>query len=71
MMEPFPEIRAARSVMRPGITGLWQVRNRSNNTSVLQMIDDDTEYVRRFSLALDLRILLATIPALLTKAGAC
>jgi lipopolysaccharide/colanic/teichoic acid biosynthesis glycosyltransferase len=51
--------------MRPGITGLWQVRARRKNVSALDMADDDREYIRRFSLALDLEIALRTLPLLL------
>jgi exopolysaccharide production protein ExoY len=60
MLDPFPEIRAARCVVRPGITGLWQIRNRVHNTSVMDMLADDSEYIACFNLLLDLRILLAT-----------
>jgi exopolysaccharide production protein ExoY len=65
MLADQPEIRADRSVMRPGITGLWQVRARRKNVSALDMADDDREYIRRFSLALDLEIALRTLPLLL------
>ncbi len=60
MLEPFPEIRDVRCVMRPGITGLWQIRNRANNTSVMDMIDDDADYIAHFSLWLDVKVLLIT-----------
>jgi exopolysaccharide production protein ExoY len=65
MMDQFPELRAARSVMRPGITGLWQVRRRMKNANVLDMIDDDLEYIRTYSFWLDLMILIRTIPRML------
>jgi len=70
MMEPFPEIRAVRSVIRPGLTGLWQTRCRANNTSVMDMIDHDAEYIATFSLWLDLKIILATPGELLRGTGA-
>ncbi|GAC1348787.1 MAG: hypothetical protein NVSMB19_00620 [Vulcanimicrobiaceae bacterium] len=69
MLEDFPEIRAARGIIRPGITGLWQVRNRMKNASVLDMIRDDGEYLTTFDLKLDLKILLATFPRLLAPIG--
>lgn len=43
----------------PGLTGLWQVSGR-NRLSMRQMIALDLEYVARWSLALDLKILLRT-----------
>ncbi len=68
MLEDYPEIRSARGVMRPGISGLWQVRNRMKNASVLDMLADDAEYVATFDLRLDLQILLATLPRLIEPA---
>lgn len=50
----------------PGLTGLWQVSGK-NRTTFNQMIHMDIEYSRRMSLWLDLKILLKTIPALLTQ----
>jgi len=70
MLEPFPEIREVRSIMRPGITGLWQIRNRAHNTSVMTMIADDAEYIAGFSLLLDLEILLLTPWELIRGHGA-
>jgi exopolysaccharide biosynthesis polyprenyl glycosylphosphotransferase len=52
----------------PGITGLWQVSGR-NLLSYRQMCELDVEYVRRWSLLLDLEILLKTIPAVLFNSG--
>jgi lipopolysaccharide/colanic/teichoic acid biosynthesis glycosyltransferase len=53
----------------PGITGLWQVRGRCQVTFEEQ-IRMDIEYVRSQSLWLDLKILLLTIPAVLSGRGA-
>ena len=61
MLADLPEIRQARSVVRPGLSGLWQVRARQKNVSVFDMIDDDLEYIRTFSLWLDFRIALRTL----------
>ena len=49
---------------RPGLTGLWQVSGR-NSLSYNSRIALDRFYVRRWSLWLDLLIVLKTIPALL------
>ena len=61
MLADVPDIRRARSVMRPGLSGLWQVRARAKNVSVFDMIDDDLDYIRNFSLWLDLRIAIRTL----------
>ena len=70
MLDPFDTVRAARCAVRPGITGLWQIRNRINNTHVSQMAADDSEYIREFSFWLDLRILWATPKEVLRGIGA-
>lgn len=53
----------------PGITGLWQVSGRSNVTYE-ERVRLDMHYIRNWSIWLDLRLLLATIPAVLTHRGA-
>jgi lipopolysaccharide/colanic/teichoic acid biosynthesis glycosyltransferase len=64
-----PEWAAARAYVRPGITGLWQVRGRSG-TGFTDMLRLDCEYVREATLWLDLRILARTVPAVLAAKGA-
>ena len=53
----------------PGITGLWQVSGRSE-VPFHDMVRLDLHYIRNWSLALDVEILLRTIPAVLTTKGA-
>lgn len=53
----------------PGITGLWQVSGRAA-LSYEQMIDLDVFYVENWSLGLDLKIILRTLPAVFAKEGA-
>ncbi len=57
-----------RMQVRPGITGLWQVSGRSR-LSYRQMCELDLDYVSRWSVWLDLRILLRTIPVVLFNSG--
>lgn len=49
----------------PGITGLWQVSGRSNCVGAKGLVLD-REYVDRWSLALDLEILLRTVEVVIT-----
>ncbi len=56
--------------VRPGITCLWQVRGRSEITSFDQWARLDLEYIERWSLLLDLVILLRTIPVVCLGRGA-
>ena len=58
-----------RLAMRPGITGLWQVAGR-NAIDFDEWMRMDLLYVDQWSLALDLRILLRTIPVVVSGAGA-
>jgi exopolysaccharide biosynthesis polyprenyl glycosylphosphotransferase len=58
-----------RSRVLPGLTGLWQVQGRSE-LSFDRMVELDLEYVRRWSLWLDCRILLATPRAVWNGRGA-
>ena len=58
-----------RLAVRPGITGLQQVTSRGRAT-FRRLVATDLLYIRRQSLALDLAILLRTIPAVLSRRGA-
>lgn len=49
---------------RPGLTGLWQINGR-NTTEYSHRVLLDTQYVRTWSLRLDLSILMRTIPAMM------
>lgn len=55
--------------LKPGITGAWQVNGRSH-MGYPERVDCELEYVRRWTLGLDLWIILRTAPALLTRRGA-
>lgn len=58
-----------RSKVKPGITGIWQVSGRSN-LGFQEMVQHDIDYVQKWSLWLDLVILLKTVPAVLRGRGA-
>ena len=53
----------------PGMTGLWQVSGRSD-VPFHDMVRLDLHYIRNWSLALDLEIILRTIPAVVGNRGA-
>jgi lipopolysaccharide/colanic/teichoic acid biosynthesis glycosyltransferase len=63
------ESRRLRSMVRPGLTGLWQVSGRSS-TSIEEMEQLDLRYLRERSLALDCKILLKTVRAIASREGA-
>jgi exopolysaccharide biosynthesis polyprenyl glycosylphosphotransferase len=58
-----------RYLVLPGITGLWQVSGRSE-LHFDDLVHLDFIYLEHWSLALDLTILLKTIPAVLSRRGA-
>lgn len=53
----------------PGITGIWQVSGRSD-VGFEQQYEMDLEYMRKYSMLTDLKILFKTIPAVLFGKGA-
>jgi len=63
----FDPVLQRRSTMRPGMTGLWQVEARLNRSfNAYRRLD--LRYVDNWSIRLDLSILLATIPAVVSQA---
>jgi exopolysaccharide biosynthesis polyprenyl glycosylphosphotransferase len=72
----FPETAALeenwhlrRLELRPGLTGPWQVYGRSQSP-FQEMVRFDYQYVAGWSLARDIEILLATLPAVVSGRGA-
>ncbi|MFC1620956.1 sugar transferase [Candidatus Omnitrophota bacterium] len=58
-----------RLSMKPGLTCLWQINGR-NNVDFEEWMKLDLKYIDNWSLALDLKILLKTVPAVLFSIGA-
>jgi len=65
-----PDVLLRRHAMKPGLTGLWQVSGRSNIRSLDERTELDLAYIDQWSPALDIAILLKTVPAVLTARGA-
>ncbi len=55
--------------VRPGLTCLWQISGRSR-IGFQEWMRLDLEYIRHQSIRLDMKILLRTIPAVLSREGA-
>ena len=64
-----PREAVRRSLVTPGLTGLWQISGRSN-LDAEDSIRLDLRYVENWSLALDLLIMLKTASAVLARRGA-
>jgi len=62
--ELYNDFQRQRLAVRPGITGLAQVKGR-HRASFDEMVQYDLEYIRHQSFLLDLKLMLWTIPALL------
>ncbi len=64
----YDERSRRRLTVKPGMTGLAQVKGRGSLTFE-EIVELDLEYVRRRSIWLDVKILLATIPAVIGRRG--
>lgn len=66
----FPRDRQLRRFsVKPGITGLWQVKGRNDLTDI-ERIELDCKYVDEWSITKDMVILLQTIPSVIIARGA-
>jgi lipopolysaccharide/colanic/teichoic acid biosynthesis glycosyltransferase len=68
-VELYESAHYQRLAALPGITGMWQVYGRSRVTFG-EMVQLDIDYARRSSLCLDIKLLLLTIPSVLSFKGA-
>jgi exopolysaccharide biosynthesis polyprenyl glycosylphosphotransferase len=57
-----------RLSMKPGMTGLWQIGAR-RNPEFDSWVEKDLEYIDRWSLWLDLKIIARTVPAMFSGTG--
>lgn len=65
----YDELQKGRLAIKPGITGLWQVRGRSD-LSFDEGVLMDLYYIENWSLRLYFQILLRTFPAIIFRRGA-
>ena len=68
-VEAYSRWDAQRLLVKPGLTCIWQVSGRSN-LSFHTWVDMDIEYIRRWSLWVDVKLLARTVPAVLSGRGA-
>lgn len=67
--EQYDAHQLQRLLVKPGLTCIWQVEGRSD-IGFDEWIEMDLTYIRQWSLALDLQLLVRTIPAVLSTRGA-
>ena len=68
-VELYEDWQLKRLRVAPGLTGLWQVSGRSN-VNFEEMVMFDVAYIQNWSIALDLSIMLRTLPAVAYGKGA-
>ncbi len=68
-VDAYTRVERRRLLVKPGLTGLWQVGGRSD-LGWAEAVQLDIGYVESWSLPLDLRILARTIPAVIRGTGA-
>lgn len=69
--EAFPKIEHRRRLsVKPGLTCFWQIEDRSDNGDFDNMVAKDLRYIDQWSLWLDIKLILRTIPAVLFGKGA-
>ncbi|OGB73439.1 hypothetical protein A3K24_01055 [candidate division Kazan bacterium RIFCSPHIGHO2_01_FULL_44_14] len=64
----YSDVAKRRLLVKPGLTGPWQVSGRSD-ISFDEYVGLDTYYIEHWSLFLDIKILLSTVGAVLTRKG--
>ena len=69
-LEGYSDHHFGRLCAKPGITGLWQVKGRSDLVNFEEVVRLDREYIDRWSLWMDIKILALTIPTVFQRTGA-
>lgn len=68
--EQYKPHHRARMSVKPGITGMWQVSGRSDITDFEEVVRLDTEYIEKWNLGLDIKIILTTVLKVFKNDGA-
>jgi len=58
-----------RLAIKPGITGMWQVSGRSKITDFEQVVELDKQYIKNWTLWLDIKLICKTVVTVLRKDG--
>lgn len=59
--EQYEHHHRGRMAIKPGLTGMWQVSGRSDITDFEEVVRLDVEYIQKWNLALDVKILFRTV----------
>lgn len=67
----YDEHHFQRLKVKPGITGEWQVRGRSEVLNFEEIVRMDLDYQKKWSFLYDINLILRTIAVVLARKGAC
>jgi len=67
--EQYERHHLSRLALKPGLTGMWQVSGRSDITDFEEVVRLDNEYIRNFSVWLDIKIILKTFATVFKMEG--
>lgn len=68
--EKYDLVHKSRLATKPGITGMWQVKGRSSILDFEDVVKLDNEYIRNWSIGLDLHIIFETFKVVIFGKGA-
>ena len=69
-VEKYDHWQRRRLSMKPGITCLWQINGRNKITDFDEWMNLDLKYIDNWSLLLDFKIMIKTLPAVFFCRGA-
>lgn len=70
-VETYERTHWRRMSIKPGITGMWQVSGRNQITDFDEIVELDTEYIDKWSVLMDFKIMFKTAVQLIFRKGAC
>ena len=59
----------SRLAAKPGLTGIWQVSGRSDFTDFEEVVKLDNEYIKNWTIGLDIKIILKTVVVVIARRG--
>lgn len=69
-VEKYERNQWRRISIKPGITGMWQVNGRSNVRNFEDIVEMDVEYIDKWSIWLDIKIMFKTVAVVFDHSGA-
>ena len=68
-VENYNDLEKQRLLVKPGLTCIWQVSGRGD-LNFYEQLQMDVDYINKRSFLMDIKILIATVPAVITGRGA-